>query len=47
MLSLSSLPGTPWGGRSSDADKAKIAELERVIDQQAVEIQAFKKMKLF
>ncbi len=33
---------------SSEADKAKIAELERVIGQQAVEIQVFKKkLKLF
>ena len=33
---------------SSDADKAKIAELERVIGQQAVEIQVFKKkLKLY
>jgi transposase-like protein len=32
----------------SEADKAKIAELERVIGQQAVEIQVFKKkLKLF
>jgi transposase len=28
---------------SSEADKARIAELERVIGQQAVEIQVFKK----
>ena len=33
---------------SSEADKAKIAELERVIGQQAVEIQVFKKkLKLY
>jgi transposase len=33
---------------SSEADKAKIAELEQVIGQQAVEIQVFKKkLKLF
>lgn len=33
---------------SSEAEKAKIAELERVIGQQAVEIQVFKKkLKLF
>lgn len=33
---------------SSEADKARIAELERVIGQQAVEIQVFKKkLKLF
>lgn len=32
----------------SEADKAKIAELERVIGQQAVEIQVFKKkLKLY
>lgn len=31
------------GRNASDADKAKIAELERVIGQQAVEIQVFKK----
>jgi transposase len=30
-------------GSSSEVDKAKIAELERVIGQQAVEIQVFKK----
>jgi len=30
-------------GGSTEADKAKIAELERVIGQQAVEIQVFKK----
>jgi len=43
------LAGNGPGGRgSSDADKAKIAELERVIGQQAVEIQVFKKkLKLF
>jgi putative transposase len=36
------------GGRSSESDKAKIADLERVIGQQAVEIQVFKKkLKLF
>ena len=33
----------PGGHGSSEADKAKIAELERVIGQQAVEIQVFKK----
>jgi len=33
---------------SSEADKARIAELERVIGQQTVEIQVFKnKLKLF
>ncbi len=33
---------------SSEADRAKIAELERVIGQQAVEIQVFKKkLKLY
>jgi transposase len=38
----------PGGGRSNESDKAKIAELERVIGQQAVEIQVFKKkLKLF
>jgi len=43
------LAGNGPGGRgSSDVDKAKIAELERVIGQQAVEIQVFKKkQKLF
>jgi len=43
------LAGNGTGGRgSSEADKAKIAELERVIGQQAVEIQVFKKkLKLF
>ena len=37
----------PGGGRSSESDKAKIADLERVIGQQAVEIQVYKKMKPF
>ena len=43
------LSGNGTGSRGSiDADKAKIAELERVIGQQAVEIQVFKKkLKLF
>ena len=37
--------GLPSG---SEADRAKIAELERVIGQQAVEIQVFKKkLKLY
>lgn len=40
--------GTAAAKGSSEADKAKIAELERVIGQQAVEIQVFKKkLKLY
>jgi putative transposase len=40
--------GTAAKSSVSEADKAKIAELERVIGQQAVEIQVFKKkLKLY
>ncbi len=40
--------GTASKSSAGEADKAKIAELERVIGQQAVEIQVFKKkLKLY
>ncbi len=40
--------GSATASATSEADKAKIAELERVIGQQAVEIQVFKKkLKLY
>jgi transposase-like protein len=38
-----SLAANGAGSTASDAEKAKVAELERVIGQQAVEIQVLKK----